>query len=62
MTNLRLTGFLIMGLALTMGIILWAMHEQQWATILFALAALQALILALNWNKEHKRKHKRPIK
>ncbi len=62
MTNLRLTGFLIMGLALTMGITLWAMHEQQWATILFALAALQALILALNWNKEHKRKHKRPIK
>lgn len=62
MTNLRLTGFLIMGLALTMGITLWAMHEQQWATILFALAALQALILALNWNKEHRHKHKRPIK
>ena len=62
MPNLRLTGFLIMGLALTMGITLWAMHEQQWATILFALAALQALILALNWNKEHRRKHKRPIK
>ena len=62
MTNLRLTGFLIMGLALTMGITLWAMHEQQWGTILFALAALQALIRALNWNKEHKRKHKRPIK
>lgn len=62
MTNLRLTGFLIMGLALTMGITLWAMHEQQWGTILFVLAALQALILALNWNKEHKRKHKRPIK
>ena len=62
MTNLRLTGFLIMGLALTMGITLLAMHEQQWATILFALAALQALILALNWNKEHRRKHKRPIK
>ena len=62
MPNLRLTGFLIMGLAPTMGITLWAMHEQQWATILFALAALQALILALNWNKEHRRKHKRPIK
>lgn len=62
MTNLRLTGFLIMGLALTMGITLWAMHEQQWATILFALAALQALILALNWNKEHRREHNRPIK
>ena len=62
MTNLRLTGFLIMGLALTMGITLWAMHEQQWATILFTLATLQALILALNWNKEHRRKHKRPIK
>ena len=62
MTNLRLTGFLIMGLALTMGITLWAMHEQQWATILFALAALQVLILALNWNKEHRREHNRPIK
>lgn len=60
MTNLRLTGFLIMGLALTMGITLWAMHEQQWAAILFVLAALQALIIILNWNKE--RKHKRPLK
>ena len=29
MSNLRLTGFLILGLALTMGIIMWAMHEKQ---------------------------------
>lgn len=56
MTNLRLTGFLILGLALTMGIILWAMHEKQWAAILFVLAALQAIIIVLNWNKERKRK------
>jgi len=56
MTNLRLTGFLIMGLALTMGAVLWAMHETQWALTLFVLALLQALIIALNWNKERKRK------
>ena len=56
MTNLRLTGFLIIGLALSMGIILWFMHEQTWGTILFTLAALQVLVLILNWNKEHKRK------
>ena len=62
MTNLRLTGFLIFGLALSMGIILWFMHETLWATILFVLAALQALIIVLNWNKErhHKRFHKKP--
>ncbi|MBQ7571254.1 MAG: hypothetical protein IJT19_03345 [Bacteroidaceae bacterium] len=57
MSNLRLTGFLILGLALSMGIILWSMHEHQWAYTLFALAALQAIIIALNWNKERKRKH-----
>ncbi len=56
MTNLRLTGFLIMGLALTMGIVLWFMHETQWASTLFVLAVLQAIIIALNWNKERKRK------
>ncbi|MBO4613071.1 MAG: hypothetical protein J5671_07895 [Bacteroidaceae bacterium] len=56
MTNLRLTGFLIMGLALTMGIILWFMHEKEWAAMLFVLALLQALIIVLNWNKERKRK------
>lgn len=57
MTNLRLSGFITLGLALTMGIILWRMHEAKWAVVLFALAALQVLILLLNWNKE--RKHKR---
>ncbi len=57
MSNLRLTGFLILGLALTMGIIMWAMHEKQWATVLFVLAALQAIIIVLNWNKERQRKH-----
>ena len=56
MSNLRLTGFLIFGLALSMGIILWFMHEKAWASILFVLAALQALIIALNWNKERKRR------
>jgi len=56
MSNLRLTGFLILGLALSMGIILWFMHEPRWATILFVLALLQALVIALNWNKERKRK------
>ena len=56
MTNLRLTGFLILGLALSMGIILWVMHEKQWAGVLFALAALQFLVSVLNWNKERKRK------
>ena len=60
MTNLRLTGFLILGLALSMGIILWFMHETQWATILFVLAGLQIVVIALNWNKERKRKHFRP--
>lgn len=52
MTNLRLTGYLILGLALSMGIILWFMHEKQWATILFVLAVLQGIVIALNWNKE----------
>ena len=52
MTNLRLTGFIIFGLALSMGIIMWVMHETQWATILFVLAALQVLVIILNWNKE----------
>ena len=56
MTNLRLTGFLILGLALSMGAILWFMHEKAWATVLFVLAALQAVIILLNWNKERKRK------
>ena len=56
MSNLRLTGFLILGLALSMGIILWFMHEKAWASTLFVLAALQALIIALNWNKERKRR------
>ena len=56
MTNLRLTGFLILGLALSMGTILWFMHETQWATILFVLAALQVAITLLNWNKEGKRR------
>ena len=62
MTNLRLTGFLILGLALSMGIILWFMHEKAWASTLFALAVLQALVILLNWNKERKRRkfHKRP--
>lgn len=45
-----------MGLALTMGIVLWFMHEKQWASTLFVLAVLQAIIIALNWNKERKRK------
>ncbi len=58
MTNLRLTGFIIFGLALSMGIILWFMHETKWATILFVLAALQAVVTILNWNKETKRKRK----
>lgn len=58
MTNLRLTGFIIFGLALSMGIILWFMHETRWATILFVLAALQAVVTILNWNKETKRKRK----
>ncbi len=56
MTNLRLTGFIILGIALSMGIILWRMHEASWATLLFVLAALQAIIIVLNWNKERKRK------
>ena len=60
MTNLRLTGFLILGLALSMGIILWFMHEKTWATILFVLAALQAVVIVLNWNKERKRHRKSP--
>ncbi len=59
MTNLRLTGFLIFGLALSMGIILWFMHEKQWATILFVLAALQAIVIVLNWNKEKRGKRHR---
>ena len=58
MTNLRLSGFITLGLALTMGIILWRMHETRWALLLFSLGALQVLILVLNWNKESKR-HKR---
>ena len=56
MTNLRLTGFLILGLALSMGVILWFMHETTWAYTLFVLAALQAIIIVLNWNKERKRR------
>ena len=56
MTNLRLTGFLIFGLALSMGIILWFMHEHLWASVLFALAVLQGLVIAANWNKERKRR------
>ena len=59
MTNLRLTGFLIFGLALSMGIILWFMHEKQWATMLFVLAALQAIVIVLNWNKEKRGKRHR---
>ena len=55
MTNLRLSGFITLGLALTMGIILWRMHETRWALLLFSLGALQVLILVLNWNKESKR-------
>ncbi len=52
MTNLRLTGFLILGLALSMGIISWAMHEKQLASVLFVLAALQLLVSVLNWKKD----------
>ena len=59
MTNLRLTGFLILGLALSMGIILWFMHERLWGAILFVLAALQGLIIIHNWNKERRGKHYR---
>ena len=55
MTNLRLSGFITLGLALTMGIILWRMHETQWALLLFSLGVLQVLVLILNWNKEGKR-------
>ena len=55
MSNLRLTGFLILGLSLVLGIILWRMHELQWAYLLFALGGLQAVVLALNWNKERPR-------
>lgn len=61
MTNLRLTGFLIFGLALTMGIVLWVWQEQLWAAVLFALAFLQGLIIALNWNKERKRRKFRKL-
>ncbi|MBQ6190046.1 MAG: hypothetical protein IJK45_07750 [Bacteroidaceae bacterium] len=61
MTNLRLTGFLIFGLALTMGIVLWVWQERLWASVLFALAFLQGLIIALNWNKERKRRKFRKL-
>lgn len=61
MTNLRLTGFLIFGLALTMGIVLWVGQEHLWASVLFALAFLQGLIIALNWNKERKRRKFRKL-
>ena len=59
MTNLRLTSLLILGLALSMGFILWRMHETRWATLLFVLAALQAILTLLNWNKERFHKHRR---
>ena len=61
MTNLRLTGFLIFGLALTMGIVLWVWQEHLWASVLFALAFLQGLIIALNWNQERKRRKFRKL-
>ncbi|MBQ9558976.1 MAG: hypothetical protein IJ762_09405 [Bacteroidaceae bacterium] len=61
MSNLRLTGFLILGLSLALGIVLWRMHEPQWAHLLFALAGLQAIVLALNWNKERKRRKFRKV-
>ena len=61
MTNLRLTGFLIFGLALTMGIVLWVWQAHLWASVLFALAFLQGLIIALNWNKERKRRKFRKL-
>ena len=55
MTNLRLTGFIIFGLSLTMGIIMWAMHEQQWAKLFFVLGALQVAVSLANWKHERKR-------
>ncbi len=56
MSNLKLTGFLIFGLALSMGIILWVMHEQLWASILFVLAAFQALITLSSFKRGRKGK------
>lgn len=46
MKNLDLAAFLIIGIALSMGIVCWFMHERGFALVLLGLGLVQATLLA----------------